>query len=1217
MTTAADRHLLFGLLALQNGMINQAQLVHAFQAWTLDKSKGLADHLEARGDLTGARRALLEALVEVHLEAHGGDMEKSLAAVSAGKSTRESLARLGDPDIEATLGHVGCGRGSTDDGDPDRTSSYAVGTATSDGQRFRVLRPHARGGLGAVFVALDGELNREVALKQILDHHADDPISRHRFLLEAEVTGGLEHPGIVPVYGLGSYADGRPYYAMRFIRGDSLKEAIDRFHATKGQPVSPSPLEGEGRGEGAAASAGNRSLQFRKLLRRFTDVCNAIDYAHSRGVLHRDIKPGNIIVGKHGETLVVDWGLAKILQKDENVRMKDEKYHDAAIPYSSLILHPSSLPSETLPGSALGTPAYMSPEQAAGDLEQLGPRSDVYSLGATLYCLLAGKPPQEGNDIGELLRRVQRGEFVMPRQLEPSVDRALEAVCLKAMATKPEDRYGSCRALADDIERWMADEPVIAYREPFSRRARRWAKRNRAVVTAAAAALVAGVIGLSAVLLIQTQAKAAIADALGRETTANEALATANRSLATANDDLAQSRAAVQARYDLAVEAIKTFHTGVSEDFLLKQDQFKELRDRLLKSAADFYGKLSARLGKETDLASRRALLKSNFELASLTSQVGVKEDALAAHRAVLATREALAAESGSGTAAAVDVGLSLTAVAGLLEATGRTDEALATYRRAEVVLTGPAETDAGARSALAACRSNLGWLLHRAGRSAEGLEVLGRARLIQESVSVGAGAPAASRRDRAAARSRSDLADTHDRIGLLLQATGRLKEAETEYRAAEAIYAKLAADHPADTGFRRGLANCRVNLGWLHYQTSRLPEAETEYRAAAAILEKLAADNPAVTHFRSEMAQAHNHIGSLHWLQAKHVEAADEYRQVIKINQRLVDDHSAVAIFRFHLADAIDNLGLALLEMGKFAEAEAEFRRALPIRQKLVADDPAFAVYRERLATLHSHLGMVLMDMGKSAESEAESRRALPIFQKLADDNPTVTLYQTRLSACRAELGWLLSLAGRPTESEAEFRRALAIQRKLVADNPAVTHFRTSLAKSHVHLGDLLSQTGRSRGAEAEYRAALALYQQLAADNPRVPLYRDSAANLDNSLAVLLRRLGRPAEARDHGERAVAAREVLVREGPKATQYRAGLAENYLNRALARRALGDVAGASSDLRRALGLFDALPSRSAVDWFLFACSHAALGPRRSSRLRLVGRRGVELGRSGN
>ena len=206
-----------------------------------------------------------------------------------------------------------------------------------------VVRPHAKGGIGKVSVALDVQLNREVALKELLEEHLAKPDSRVRFLLEAEVTARLEHPGIVPVYGIGLNASGEPFYVMRFIKGESFKDAVQQFHK-----------ERDGRG----LRSGESSLRFQQLLRRFVDVCYTIEYAHSRGVIHRDLKPSNVIVGKYGETLVVDWGLAKCVGKDEKRVLADE----ATIRPSS---HSGS--TDTIAGFAVGTPAFMSPEQAEGD----------------------------------------------------------------------------------------------------------------------------------------------------------------------------------------------------------------------------------------------------------------------------------------------------------------------------------------------------------------------------------------------------------------------------------------------------------------------------------------------------------------------------------------------------------------------------------------------------------------------------------------------------------------------------------------------------------------------------------------------------------------------------------------------------------------------------------------------------------------------------------
>lgn len=452
----ADRNLLFGLLALQLDFIDRDALIEGMNAWLLEKSKSIGDVLTRRGNLSADRRQLLEALVGEHLAAHDNDPQLSLATVHVRGPLRAALEEFQDADMDASLAHLPDGSG---DAWVSATISL-VGEPTSIGSRFRILRRHASGGLGEVSIAVDNELHREVALKEIQERYADQQEIRDRFVREAEITGGLEHPGIVPVYGLGHYDDGRPYYAMRFVKGDSLKRAIKRFH------------------EDSHRSDADRNFQLRKLLRRLLDVCNAMHYAHNRGVLHRDLKPGNIMVGKYGETLVVDWGLAtcQAVDRGETTEMP--------LPSPS-----TSGSTATLAGSVIGTPAYMSPEQATGRLDELGPRSDVYSLGATLYTLLTGKPPVVG-EVAEMLEAVREGNFPSPRQLDRRVPAALNAICLKAMATRSADRYASCAELAEEIDAWLADAPVLAHRNLFYR-GRLWVKRHRTAVVAGGLIVVA------------------------------------------------------------------------------------------------------------------------------------------------------------------------------------------------------------------------------------------------------------------------------------------------------------------------------------------------------------------------------------------------------------------------------------------------------------------------------------------------------------------------------------------------------------------------------------------------------------------------------------------------------------------------------------------------------------------------------------------------------
>jgi serine/threonine protein kinase len=881
------RNLLFGILALQNNFISRNDLLAAFAAWVADKTRPLAQLLVEQGILDAARRTLLEALVVEHLKQHGGDTEASLAAVSSLGSVREDLERLGDADLQTSIAAAGTGP------DAESTATYNPSYRRA-GERFRILRFHREGGLGRVYLAHDEELGRDVALKEIRPDKVASADLRDRFILEAEINGGLEHPGIVPIYSLGNYDDGRPFYAMRFVDGDSLKEAIESYHKEFPRP-DPAAVE------------------FRKLLGRFVDVCEAIAFAHSKGVLHRDLKPHNVMLGRYGETLLIDWGLAKATGRRKPPAPEDER--------ESTLVPPSGNDHAPTIGP-IGSPSFMSPEQAAGESVSLGPTTDVYGLGAILFALLTGKAPVEGGVINEVLERVRNGSIRLPRSLNPNIPRALEAICLKAMALRPEKRYGSARELADEVERWLADEPVQAYPDPWVHRVARWMRRHRPAVAGLATLLVSATVALAISNILIDIEKGQAEDSRDASDRSNRQALAAFREVSREKERAEQARGDAEGNFRIARKAVDQMLSRVADRRLPFVPQMETLRRDLAEEALGFYKGFLAQRPDDPDV--RYATARAYRNVANLGRMMADRFDAtLDSYRQAIAMLEGLATQY-------------------------------------------PVEPKY--RDRLAETHNDVGEFLRMNGRLRESLPHYRSTKELAQALHDAS--PDDPKYQRTLARPLYSLAEVETEVG-------NYAEARASSRQAVELLTPLARKaQPKDTDPLE-LALALRDLGVAHAELGEAAEAEDAFKKVIELMKarsQVLPNDPNALYLRGS---ASSRLGRLLSTDARRLDDADRaHEEAVTLLTRVANENQKTANYQLQLAVARATRGRARASRNDLKAAEVDLGEASTSLEALLMQSPENPEY-------HHSLGEILGDLGRIAKDRGDHGAATALFEK------------------------------------------------------------------------------------------------------------------------------------------------------------------------------------------------------------------------------------------
>lgn len=892
---------------------------------------------------------------------------------------------------------------------------------------FRIVREIGRGGMGVVYEAEQLSLSRNVALKilpfaAVLDHR-----QLQRFRNESLAAANLDHPNIVDVYGVGCER-GVHYYAMRLIEGRTLEDVIrhlrqqengdlNEFHlapplsdllamaASMAAPTQEKPARTDQAPDtvpvaeddtdairNAQASTSDRSALrsnelYRAIARLGADVAGALDYAHQQGVVHRDIKPSNLMLDGRGTVWVTDFGLARI-----------ESDH-----------------SMTMTGDVLGTLRYMSPEQALAKRVVIDHRADIYSLGASLYELLTLRPPFEGSDRHDILRKISFEEPPRPRKLKPKIPADLETIVLKAIKKNPDERYATAAHLADDLRRFLDDQTIKARPSGLMERMVKWSRRHTVSVRVAIALLL-----LVAILASTTSIWL---------TTAVQELEQEKSQAVAAQKQAEQRREQARRDFRLARDAVETFLSRVADDPRLKQHGFQSLRRDLLESAREYYETFIREAGDDPTLKAERS--RALQRLAKIYAELGQADKAVEHYQDAISGFSEVPDDSEINAPLRVaEIRLNLARV---LYQLGRLQESERVSQSAITSLQELADSSTNGRGytfRLAVAQKNLGVLYDQRLERRDEAEQLYRD--AYETFRQLAG-------QQPSAAELHEMAATQTNLGNLYANTGRPELAEASYKKSLALCKQLPrnASHPKHCDFRFAEAVTHNNLGAMSSGRQRWDAATEAHERAVEIWRELLESQPEAPLYESELAKSLTNIASVHAGANEPHEAEDAYHDAIEVREALVQRIPDGAHYHNAASRLYGQFAEFLKSQGRTDEAIAAYEKAVKFgvqATELSRDSQEFAYNR---ATKHNNLFELLVKAGETEGARDHLLAAIATRQRIVEAHPDVLPYARALGENYLNLGLFERDQGNFPKAVNSLERAMEILQDVLDRSP------------------------------------------------------------------------------------------------------------------------------------------------------------------------------------